>query len=115
MTENKGTQTSIARGEATRASHRKVILAIAELGEFTVYDVPLDVSVARKALRELCEDYSLAGDLASLPRVVRDRPIHRGTMVYKAGPPRILREPWVKGANGKAVDNGIPIGRYYPC
>ena len=112
---NKGTRTSIERGEATRASHRKVILAIAELGEFTVYDVPLDVSVARKALRELCEDYSLAGDLASLPRVVRDRPIHRRTMVYKAGPPRILREPWVKGANGKAVDNGIPIGRYYPC
>lgn len=84
---NKGTRVSIERGEATRAAHRKVILDIAELGEFSVYDVPLDVSVARKALRELCEDYSLIGELASLPRVVRDRPINRGTMIYRAGPP----------------------------
>jgi hypothetical protein len=112
---NKGTQSSIDRGEATRASHRKVIMDLSTAGEFTVYDLPLDVSVARRALRELCEDYSLIGELATLPRIVRDRPINRGTMIYKAGPPRILREPWVKDANGKAVDNGIPIGRYFAC
>jgi len=87
---NKGTESSIRRGEETRASHRKVILAIAELGEFTVYDVPLDQSVARKALRELCEDHSLIGELATLPRVVRDRKINRGTMCYRQGPPFCL-------------------------
>ncbi len=105
---NKGTQTSIARGEATRSAHRKVILAIAELGEFSVYDVPLDQSVARKALRELCENHSLIGELATLPRVVRDRKINRGTMVYRCGPPRIMRQRWVKS------DNGIRLGAYFP-
>ena len=105
---NKGTETSIRRGEATRSAHRKVIMDLSTGGEFTVHDVPLDVSVARRALRELCEDYSLIGELATLPRVVRDRPINRGTMCYKLGPPRILRQAWVK------TDNGIRLGAYYP-
>jgi len=105
---NKGTESSIRRGEETRASHRKVILEVATAGEFTVYDVELDRSVARRALRELCEDYSLVGELATLPRVVRDRPIHRGTMVYRQGPPRIMRQAWT------ANDNGIPLGQYQP-
>jgi hypothetical protein len=105
---NKGTETSIRRGEATRATHRNVIMDTAKTGEFTVHDIPLDVSVARRALRELCEDYSLIGELAALPRVVRDRPINRGTMIYRAGPPRIMRQSWVKS------DNGIRLGAYFP-
>ena len=105
---NKGTESSIRRGEESRASHRNTILDISKSGEFTVYDVPLDVSVARKALREMCEDYTLVGELAPLPRVVRDRNIKRGTMVYRPGPPRIMREPWVKR------DNGIRLGHYQP-
>ena len=108
MTGNKGTQASIERGAARRADHAKVIMDLAAGGEFTVQDVPLDVSVARRALRELCEDYSLIGELAGLPRVVRERSINRGTMVYRAGPPRIMRVPWVRG------DNGIRLGAYYP-
>ncbi len=105
---NKGTETSIRRGEESRASHRNTILDISKAGEFTVHDIPLDVSVARRALRELCEDYSLIGELATLPRVVRERKINRGTMCYRAGPPRIMRQSWVRG------DNGIRLGAYYP-
>ena len=106
---NKGTETSIRRGEESRAKHRDQILDIAKAGEFTVHDIPLDVSVARRALRELCEDYSLIGELATLSRIVRDRPINRGTMIYRQGPPRIMRQAWVKH------DNGLPLGRVYPC
>ena len=105
---NKGTEASIRRGEVRRASHAAVIMELAKAGEFTVYDIPLDVSVARRALRELCEEYSLIGELAVLPRVVRGRAIHRGTMCYRAGPPRIMRQAWVTG------DNGIRLGHYQP-
>ena len=105
---NKGTETSIRRGEESRAKHRDRILDIAKAGEFTVHDIPLDVSVARRALRELCEDYSLIGELAVLPRIVRERPINRGTMIYRSGPPRIMRQAWVTG------DNGIRLGHYQP-
>ena len=108
MTGNKGTQASIERGEASRASHRATIMALAAGGEFTVHDVPLDVSVARRALRELCETYSLVGELTVLPRVIRGRTVNRGTMCYRAGPPRIMRQAWVRG------DNGIRLGHYQP-
>ena len=105
---NKGTQASIKRGEANRLAHQVRILEIAQEGEFSVHDIPLDRSVARRELRDLCEDFSLIGELATLPRIVRGKTITRGTMVYRLGPPRIMRQGWVK------ENNAIRLGCYYP-
>jgi hypothetical protein len=105
---NNGHLKAIAKGLANRAAHQVSILEIAQAGEFSVYDIPLDRSVARRELRDLCEDFSLIGELTTLPRIVRGNTITRGTMVYRLGPPRIMRQSWINS------NNGIRLGCYYP-
>jgi len=81
---NAGTLSSIRRGRERREQHRTLIRSLPNYRVgFTRHDIKLDVSVARRELREMVDE----GILTTTKLV-------DGTLVYKAGPENLLKMRW---------------------
>jgi hypothetical protein len=72
------------RGRQVRYAHRKTIESLENYRTgFTVRDVPLDRSVARRALRDMLED-----------KVITARPVENNTLEYRQAPKPLSRISW---------------------
>jgi hypothetical protein len=72
------------RGRQVRASHRNTIASLDNYRTgFLRRDIPLDKSVAQRALREMLED-----------KVITARPIGSNILEYRAAPKPLARISW---------------------
>ena len=87
---NRGPQLSAERGRRIRAQHRKLIKSLPNYySGFTREDIPLEVSVARRELRDMEVEGVIAGARG-----------HNKMIVYR-GVMNIVKIPWTKEKLGE--------------